>query len=133
MATAGACILVIEDRPYLRQALVTLLEGCGYRAVGFASAAEALGRLPELAPRLVLLDMQLPGMSGREFLQRLRASARWDHVPVLIVSGFGETEPPSPDRSIAVLAKPVEPGTLLAWVGRMLAPPPAETAVTCAS
>jgi CheY-like chemotaxis protein len=67
-------------------------------------------------------------MDGREFLEHLRASGRWGHLPVLIVSGFGETVPPSADRTIAVLAKPFINDTLVAWVALMLAGRPVAVA-----
>lgn len=123
MTAQGAQILVIEDRHYVRQLVLMVLEDFGYRPVGFASAVDALSRLPELDPRLILLDMELPGMNGREFLERIRTTTEWAAVPVMIISGFGDSVPPSPDRSIAVLAKPFDNTTLIQWVETMLRPP----------
>ncbi len=125
MPGAPGRILVIEDRYFVRQVVVAILQECGYHAVGLGSAAEALRRLPDLDPTLILLDMRLPGMDGREFLERLRSDPRWGDLPVLIVSGFGEAAPPSPGRRLAVLPKPFDHGTLLRWVEQMLAPLPA--------
>jgi DNA-binding response OmpR family regulator len=125
MATGRARILVIEDRDCVRQLLTVVLEESGYQPQGFASALDALEHLPELEPELVLLDMDLPGMSGSEFLRRIRTSAWWATVPVMIISGFGESEPPSADRSVAVLAKPFDNATLIEWVEAMLRPPAA--------
>jgi CheY-like chemotaxis protein len=121
-------IIVVEDRPTLRRLLVDVLEDAGYEAHGFASAADALGHLPDLRPDLVLLDMHLPGMDGRQFLEHLRSCGRWGHLPVLIVSGFGETAPPSADRTLAVLAKPFDNATLMAWVEQMLGRQPVPAA-----
>src|SRR5262249_19727562 len=116
-------ILVIEDREYVRQVMVAVLVDAGYVAVGLPSAITALERLAEIRPQMILLDMEMPGMNGREFLLRLRAIPRWAEPPVLIVSGYGETSPPSPDRpGIAVLAKPFDNTTLIDLVGRMAGP-----------
>ncbi len=116
-------ILVIEDREYVRQVLVAVLADAGYLAVGLPSAITALERLAEIKPQIILLDMEMPGMNGREFLVRLRAMPRWAELPVLIVSGYGETCMPSPARpGIAVLAKPFDNTTLIDCVGRMVGP-----------
>ncbi len=123
MTTRGAQILVIEDRHYVRQLLLMVLQDFGYRPVGFGSAIDALAKLPELDPQLILLDMDLPGMNGREFLERIRATSDWATVPVMIISGLGDCVPPSPDRSLAVLAKPFDNTTLVQWVEMMLRPP----------
>jgi len=119
----GPKILVIEDREYVRHVIVAVLADAGYAAVGLSSAVTALERLAEIKPEIIVLDMEMPGMNGREFLVRLRATPRWADLPVLIVSGYGETCLPSPERpAIAVLAKPFDNGTLIDCIGRMLAP-----------
>src|SRR5437016_14555131 len=91
-------VLVIEDREYVRQVMVAVLVDAGYVAVGLPSAVTALDRLAEIRPQIILLDMEMPGMNGREFLVRLRALPRWGQLPVLNVSGYGETAMPSPAR-----------------------------------
>ena len=119
----GPKVLVIEDREYVRQVIVAVLADAGYATVGLSSAIVALDRLAEIKPQIILLDMEMPGMNGREFLLRLRAIPRWAELPVLIVSGYGETCLPSPERpGIAVLAKPFDNTTLIDCVGRMVGP-----------
>ncbi len=114
-------MLVVEDRDYLRQVVVALLEEAGYAATGVATAPAALAGLPAWAPDVIVLDMGLPGMSGSEFLARLRAMPGWSRTPVLIVSGYADDTPPSPDRpSLAVLPKPFDPPALLDAVARMV-------------
>src|SRR5262249_57757377 len=106
------------DREYVRQVMVAVLVDAGYVAVGLPSAITALERLAEIRPQMILLDMEMPGMNGREFLLRLRAIPRWAELPVLIVSGHAETSPPSSERpGIAVLAKPFDNTTLIDLVG----------------
>lgn len=124
MSSAGeANVLVVEDRDYLRQVLVAVLNNAGYSADGFASASAALEQLPRRHPQLILLDLQMPGMDGCEFLRRLRANAVWDQLPVLVVSGVPEQLPPPADRrGVAVLVKPFDNDTLIACVERLIGP-----------
>jgi DNA-binding response OmpR family regulator len=112
-------ILVIEDMKYLREIQVLLLAEAGYTATGFEDAGEALARLPDLAPDLIVLDLGLPGMDGRQFLARLRATAAWARLPVLISTGrrpddlaFGE--------HLDLLSKPFTDESLLTRVRAMI-------------
>jgi CheY-like chemotaxis protein len=81
-------ILVVDDEAYLRDVHVLVLNAAGYAAMALETATEAFDRLAEIRPDLILLDVSLPGMDGREFLERLRASAPWRHLPVILASGF---------------------------------------------
>jgi CheY-like chemotaxis protein len=92
-------ILVVDDEAYLRDIHVLVLNGAGYATTALETATEALDRLAEIRPDLILLDVSLPGMDGRQFLKQLRASAPWRHVPVIVSSGF-------PADDIAALAEP---------------------------
>ncbi|MCC7351725.1 MAG: response regulator [Phycisphaerales bacterium] len=66
-------VLVVEDEPISRRALVALLDDSGYRPMPAASAEEALDLLAQgQYPGLALIDLDLPGMNGLEFIQWLR-------------------------------------------------------------
>lgn len=82
----GTPVLVVEDEPVSRRALVALLGGSGYRALPAASAEEALALLTTgQRPVLALIDLDLPGMNGLEFIQWLRRLA--PHItPVLVTA-----------------------------------------------
>src|SRR4029450_4944969 len=69
-------VLVVDDMPYLRDVQVMLLTEAGYCATALGNAREALDRLTELAPDLILLDMSMPEVERRQFLARLRATPR---------------------------------------------------------
>jgi len=91
-------ILVVDDEAYLRDVHVLVLSAAGYAATALATAVEALTRLADIRPDLILLDMSLPGMDGREFLKRLRASAQWSRMVVIVTydenGGFWDHVPP---------------------------------------
>ena len=112
-------ILVVDDLPYLREVQVLLLNEAGYVATALGNAREALGRLRELAPDLILLDVAMPGMDGRQFLNELRAIAEWRAVPVILTTGRAAEEI-AQDTGCEVLAKPFTENALLDVVRRAL-------------
>ena len=112
-------ILVVDDMQYLRDVQVLLLTDAGYAATAIGNAREALERLPEVAPDLILLDVSMPGMDGRQFLARLRATPEWQHVPVILTTGRAAEEV-ARESGCDVLAKPFTEAALLDLVHRLL-------------
>lgn len=112
-------VLVIDDMPYLRDVQVLLLHDAGYAATALGSAREAFDRLGELAPDLILLDVSMPGMDGRQFLAHLRATPEWQHLPVIFTTGRAPEELVR-DGTCDVLAKPFTETALLDLVRRRL-------------
>ncbi len=82
-------ILVVDDDPQIREIVGLMLGKLGYRFELRASAAEALALCEEApeAPAFIFLDLRMPGMSGLEALQRLRAGARTRNLPIVCISG----------------------------------------------
>ena len=84
-------VLIVDDHPLTREALSALLTQHGFSVVGQASdGEEAIGCARRLQPRLVLLDLSMPGLSGVEALPRLREAAPGCEVVVLTASGTEE-------------------------------------------
>lgn len=123
----GTDILILEDDGLVRQSLIETLEHAGYRAIGAANGIEGLARLAEGCPRLILLDMVMPGMDGYEVLARLRANSAWSRIPVLIISSLGEALRQSMDQPgrdtlgiFGIVPKPIDTTTLIELVSFML-------------
>lgn len=112
-------ILVVDDMPYLRDVQVLLLSDAGYATTALGSAREALERLPDLAPDLILLDVSMPGMDGRQFLARLRATPEWQRLPVILTTGRSVDDVARENRC-DVLPKPFSEAALLDLVQRLI-------------
>ena len=63
-----ATILIVDDEKNIRRTVRMVLEGEGYAVEEAASGEEALARLPDIAPDVILLDVQLPGISDLDLL-----------------------------------------------------------------
>ncbi len=66
-------MLVVDNEREIREGLVSCLQGKGFEALPAAGGEEALRRLPEFRPHIVLLDTSMPGLSGVETLRRIKA------------------------------------------------------------
>jgi two-component system phosphate regulon response regulator PhoB len=80
-------ILVIDDDRDLRRLLVSELSAAGYRVAQAATGAEALERARVHRPEVVLLDLNLPDLSGEEVLRRLKSEEATVRAAVLLLSG----------------------------------------------
>ena len=83
MTDPATRILVVDDEPQIRRMLRTSLGAHGYDIVESASGAEALVRVADDAPDIVILDLGLPDLDGTEVIRRLR---EWSEVPVVVLS-----------------------------------------------
>lgn len=87
-----AKILLVDDVELFLQLERSFLEGEGHTVVTAISGEEALARLEEADPALLLLDLYMPGIDGDEVCRRLRASERWRNLPVIMVTAAGKDE-----------------------------------------
>ena len=79
-------ILVVDDDADIRAALTEVLEEQGYVVRAAANGAEALKRVRERTPNLVLLDLMMPVMDGIEFLDVVKADRTMPEVPIVVLS-----------------------------------------------
>ena len=80
-------ILVVDDDAPILLLMRNLLREFGFEPVSAQSGAEALEEARRTPPDLILLDRNMPGMTGDEVLEQLRDSGEFARLPVLIVSG----------------------------------------------
>jgi two-component system chemotaxis response regulator CheY len=110
-------ILIVDDDPDIREALILVLEASGFEAVAASDGKQALDALHEARPSLVLLDLMMPVMSGEEFMAQRSRDPALSTIPVVVLSGDAEGE----RRSAAVgasgyLKKPVALRDLIAAI-----------------
>lgn len=116
-------IFVVDDDPAMGRLTSLALKSEGYVVTAFTSPQKALGEIVDPAdpnPAVVILDLSMPEMNGREFYRRARAAGL--EAPVLILSAYGADQAKEELGAQAALAKPFEPENLVAAV-RSLHPP----------
>jgi len=87
-----ATILIVEDEADLRELVRYNLEAEGFRVVAAESGDEAVERIRDAVPDLILLDWMLPGLSGIELTRRWRSRDETARVPIIMVTARGEEE-----------------------------------------
>ena len=83
-----ALILIVDDNPTNLKLASEVLEMEGYQVLGAQDAAHAQGLLAQRVPALILMDIALPGMDGLTLTRKLKADARYRHVPIVALSAF---------------------------------------------
>jgi CheY-like chemotaxis protein len=85
---AGRRILIVEDDPGVRAALAGAMAAAGAEVVVAGDGVDALEQLRSgPRPSVILLDLRLPRLGGEDFLREMRADPRFEHVPVITMSG----------------------------------------------
>jgi DNA-binding response OmpR family regulator len=91
MTVSAANILVVDDVPANLQILARMLQSGGHKVRLAPSGEHALQAARMEAPQLILLDINMPGMSGYEVCERLKADPELAAVPVIFISALNET------------------------------------------
>jgi CheY-like chemotaxis protein len=106
-------VLVVDDDHALREAITEALREAGYHALPIAEGKAALDAIRAHRPKLVLLDLMMPTMSGWEVSNAIRSDPDIAGTPVCVLSAVADRAPP---ESTCSLRKPIALGTLLAVV-----------------
>ena len=116
-------VFIVDDDPAMRDSLVLMLRGAGFRARAFVSADEFLENLPTDKSACIVSDVRMPGVEGPELVRKLKV-LRGDTWPVIVITGHA-------DVSLAVqlmkagvvdfIEKPFDPEQILTCVSRCIA------------
>lgn len=103
--TAGAPkkVLAVEDDLFLKELLAGKLSDDEFNVFYASNGDEALSLAATEVPDVILLDILLPGMSGYEVLEKLKADETTKHIPVLILSNFGQPEDIEKGKSLGAV------------------------------
>lgn len=80
------CALVVDDSLSARRALSELLGDSGYRVETAVDGLDAINRLTEVDPDIVLVDLEMPRMNGLELTSHLRSSEAWGSLPIVMIT-----------------------------------------------
>jgi two-component system chemotaxis response regulator CheY len=115
---AALDVLIVDDHETMRALLRKMLERAGLAFVReAASGEEALAAMEQRPAQLLLIDQNLPAMSGAECIARVRADSRWAGARIVMITGHARGEVAGAD---AVLVKPVSPRAMLLTIDRLV-------------
>ena len=100
--------LLVEDDRDVAALFRHVLDMSGYHSENVYDGVEAMKRLSTSRPDVVLLDLQLPGLSGIEILQKMRADERMKTVPVVVITAYAYSAKSLPIEPDLFLLKPVD-------------------------
>ena len=116
-------ILYIEDNEMNRKIVRDLLKRTKYTLVEAYDGEAGVAKALEMRPDLILMDIQLPKISGLEATKRLRAEATTAKTPIIAITSFalsGDEQKASEAGATAYLAKPYSPFDLLTLIRKIL-------------
>ncbi len=85
-------ILIVEDHGFMRQLLASRLKASSYNVIMGADGNEGLNKALQEKPNLIILDINLPGISGLRLGAMLKADPQTRSIPIIFVSARGEGE-----------------------------------------
>ena len=112
MGQDSSWIAIVDDDPSVLKSLSRTLRVRAYETKIFSSAREFLEALPTGTPACLILDLQMPGMTGLELHHQLVKAGV--HIPTIIITAHGDgmREPSHPSDIVAVLSKPLRNANL---------------------
>jgi len=119
-------ILIVEDSSASRKLLTVVLDRAGYDIVEAANGLEAINLARVTQPDLIIMDIEMPEMSGDQVLEQVKADASTQHIPVIIITVHDRDSLPV-QRAIAagaakVIYKPASPKAIEDEVRQFLFP-----------
>ena len=116
-------VLYVEDNEYNRKIVRQLFKSTSYRLIEATDGEDGVALAQKELPNLILMDVQLPKMSGLDATRALKADPRTSHIPIIVITSFalsGDRERAAEAGASSYLAKPYSPRELLALVRQQL-------------
>ncbi len=116
-------ILYVEDNEMNRKIVRALLKSTTYTLIEAFDGEAGVAKALETRPDLILMDIQLPKISGMEATRRIRAAAATANIPIIAITSFalsGDEQKAKEAGATAYLAKPYSPFDLLNLIRKLL-------------
>lgn len=110
--TTSKKVLVVDDNPDAVNILMTVLKRGGYTVEIARNGSEALQKINEENPELILLDIMMPKMNGFEVCKAVKSDSKTRHITVLMITGKTDTESRAEGLRLGAtdyLVKPIHP------------------------
>jgi two-component system cell cycle response regulator DivK len=123
---SGEPILVVDDNPMNLTLLEAMLKARGYAVLTAGGGEEALRSLERTRPRLILMDLQMPGIDGFELTRRLKADAATREIAIIAVTAFAMSGDEARARAAGCndyVSKPIDRRLLYQVIEKHLAAP----------
>jgi len=124
MAEGLTWIAIVDDDPSVLRSLTRTLRVHGFQTKAFGSAHQFLAALSDGAPACLIVDVQMPGMTGVELIQHLTSAGI--HIPTIVVSAHSDIRVPGRpefDGVITVLPKPLRNAALFSAIKAAIGEP----------
>jgi FixJ family two-component response regulator len=121
-ASPAALVFVVDDDASVRKSLVRLIKAAGYEAEAFGSVADFLARRPYDGPCCLVLDVRMPGLTGLDLQDALRAAGQ--RLSIVFITGHRDVRvsvKAMKGGAVDFLTKPVDEGTLLGAIEQAVA------------
>jgi len=128
-------ILIVDDEPAIREMVVFALERVGFDVIEAGDAQEALTRIADQSPSLILLDWMLPDVSGVDLARRLKRDEVAQRIPIIMLTARSEENDKIRGLEVGAddyITKPFSPRELVARINavlRRIEPEAAEAAI----
>jgi CheY-like chemotaxis protein len=123
MTSNGKHILIVDDYPDALDIWALYLGSLGYQVSTAADGAAAIAQAEQLQPDLIVLDLELPCISGFEAAERIRRNPSTQDIPLIAATGYSHQRQLAMAREAGfdqVVVKPVDPDSLLQEIERLL-------------
>ncbi len=119
----GKTVLVVDDESIVVDITKQKLEELGFEVMTAHDGQEAMDRLKEKIPHLIILDVQMPKINGYTFIMEKSKVPEYESIPVIVTTAHNEMEPLFKRHGIkAYLLKPLKLQELIDKVGEVLGP-----------
>ena len=121
--SAGKHILIVDDYPDALDIWAIFLRSCGYQVSTAADGPSAIEQAERLLPDLIVLDLELPHVSGFDVARRLRSNPDTHSIPMIAATGYSHITQLDCARAAGfdqIVIKPCDPDTLIEEIERLL-------------